>query len=168
MNLRSCPYENEVRELITRGQWPQAAAPDLRSHADACRSCSDLVLVAESFRQARASTIAAARPGPAGVLWWRAQLRRRNAAVARLSRPILSAEIFALAFALVAGISFLIFEAMQSDSWLTWLQQLPQSAALHWDELFSAAALNSAWMWMMLGPALLLAGVAVYMVTDRQ
>ena len=166
--LTSCPCETELRELLAHGQWPAAATPELRTHIEGCRSCADLVLVANAFQKARAGTMAAAKPVAPGVLLWRAQLRRRNAAIERLTRPLLGAHIFALVFTLVAGVGFVVFETLRTDAWRTWLQQLPQSAALHWDELLSAAALNSAWTWMMLGPALLLAGVAVYMVADRQ
>ena len=170
--LTSCPYENELRDLINLGQWPQAAGPELRAHVNVCRSCGDLTLVGQAFRQARSTTIAAARPGPAGVLWWRAQLRRRNAVVERISRPLLGAEIFALAFTLVAGIGFLIFEALRSDTWLAWLQQLPQSAAAHWDAFRSTGAIDPNWSLLVVLPALatllLVGAVAVFLATDKQ
>lgn len=169
MMLTPCPYEIEVRDLAMHGQWPASAAPELRAHVAACRSCADLVLVADAFQKARAGTIAAAKPIAPGVLLWRAQLRRRNAVVERLTRPLLGAQIFALAFTLAIGVGFLIFEALRTDAWRTWLQDLPQSAVLQWDNWLVAAAANPAWTWIMLGPALLLlAGVAVYKVTDRQ
>ncbi len=174
MTLTSCPYENEVRELINRGQWPVAAAtaPELRAHLSTCRTCSDLALVSEAFQRARAQAIAAARPGSAGALWWRAQLRRRNAAVERIGRPLLRAQIFALAVSLLAGIGFTVFEARNGIAWLTWLQELPQTAALHWDELRSAGALDQSWNWMVLLPAFatlaLLGGVAIYLGADKQ
>src|SRR5580693_232629 len=106
MNLKSCPHEKEIRELVARGQWPVAAEPDLRGHVAGCRCCSDLVLVAGAFQRARAESVAAARPGSPGALWWRAQLRRRNAVIERISRPLFGAEIFALAVALLAGLGF--------------------------------------------------------------
>jgi hypothetical protein len=170
--LTSCPHEIEIRNLVTRGQWPQAAAPELRAHIVACRTCGDLALVSEAFQQARASTIAAARPGSAGALWWRAQLRRRNAVVERISRPLLGAEIFALAVSLLAGVGFVVFEARNGVAWLTWLQQLPQTAASHWDALRATGALDQSANWMVFLPAFatlaLLGGIAVYMATDRQ
>jgi hypothetical protein len=170
--LTSCPREKELRELIAGGQWPAACPPEMRAHVDGCLSCSDLALVAAAFRSARAATLAAAKPIPPGVLWWRAQLRRRNAAVERLARPLIGAQIFALVFFLLLGAGFLFFEALRSESWLAWLQQLPQDAALHWDNLRSSVLADPAWSWMILAPAaaslLLLTGVAVYLATDRQ
>jgi len=171
MSLRACPREKELRELLARGQWPFAAetAPELHAHVAACRSCSDLVLVAESVREARAVSAASARLAPPGVLWWRAQLRRRNAAVVRVTRTLFGAQVFALAFTLLAGVGFVVFEALTSNLWRAWFQQLPQNAALRWDNLLASVTADPAWTWMMLGPALLLlGGVAVYMATDRQ
>jgi hypothetical protein len=171
MTLKGCPRENELRDAMARGQWPLAAENDaeLRAHISKCRSCSDLVVVSEAFGKARAVSTASARLVPPGILWWRAQLRRRNAAIERVTRPLLGAQIFALAFTLLAGVGFLVFEAMTSDSWRIWLQQLPQNAALDWSNLLASAAAGPVWMWMTIGPALLLlGGVAVYMATDRQ
>ena len=171
MTLNNCCREKEIRELLERGQWPLAAevAPELRAHVDGCRACSDFVLVAQTFRNARAQSTATARLVPPGVLWWRAHLRRRNAAIERLTRPLLGGQIFALIVTLLAGACFFGFVARPSDGWLPWLQQLPQSTALHWDSLRALIVANPLWTWMMLGPALvLLGGVAVYMATERQ
>jgi hypothetical protein len=171
MMTYGCPREDDIRELLARGQWSLAAemAPELHAHAAVCRRCSDLVLVAEAFRKARAESAAPARLMPPGVLWWRAQLRRRNAAVERITRPLVGAQIFALAFMLLAGVGFLVFDALRGDSWLTWLRYLPQNAALHWDGLLASAATDPARTWMLLSPALLLlGGVAVYMATEKQ
>jgi hypothetical protein len=168
--LQPCSRAQELRELIRLGQWPAACPAELREHVSECRSCSDLVLVDEAFRQARAASAASARLMPPGVLWWRAQLRRRNEALERIARPLISAEVFALALALLAGVGYLVFEALTGDAWLAWLEDLPESVALHWDNLVASATGDPAWTWMMLAPALLLlGGVAVaYMATDRR
>ena len=171
MTFTSCSREKDVRELIARGQWRLAAetAPELHAHVAVCRMCADLVLVSEAFSRARSESAASAQLFPPGVLWWRAQLRRRNAAVEQVARPLLRGQIFALAFTLLAGVGFLIFEATTSDSWRAWLEQLPQNTALHWDQLLASASADPMWTWLMIGPALLLlGGVAVYMATDRQ
>ncbi len=170
--LTPCPFEKELHELLVKGRWPQAAAPDLRAHITTCRSCSKLALVTETFRRARAATIAVARPGSPGVLWWRAQLRRRNAAVESITRPLLGAQIFALAFTLLVGAGFLIFEALRSDTWRTWLQRIPQSAAAQWDAFRATGAIDPGWGLLVVLPVvatvLLLGAFAVYLATDRQ
>jgi predicted anti-sigma-YlaC factor YlaD len=171
MTLKGCPREREVRELIARGQWPLTAetSPELHAHAAACRSCGDLVRVAEAFRAARSASISSARLVPPGVLWWRAQLRRRNAAMERVTHTLFGAQVFALAATLFAGLIFVVFEAVTSDAWRLGLLQLPQNAARDWNDLVASATANPAWTWMMIGPALaLLGGVAVYLSLEKQ
>jgi hypothetical protein len=181
MKLTFCPYEKEVRELMARGQWPPAwfaaCPPELLAHVSDCRSCGDLVLISKAFQQARVETLAAARPVSPAVLLWRAQLRRRNAAVERVSLPFLSAQIFACAVALIAAVGFAGFESRSGVQWLTlsywhdWFVQLPQAAAAQWDSLSFASQAGSGLTWIVLIPAVatlvLLGGVAVYLATDK-
>ena len=122
MMMRSCTREAEVKALVERGQWPQACAPDLRDHVSTCRSCSELALVTAAFQRARNQAVGAAKIGSPGLLWWRAQLRRRNVAVERISKPILSAQIFALAVNLVVAAAVAVWQARHGVAWLTWLQ----------------------------------------------
>jgi hypothetical protein len=172
MTLKTCPRENEIRDFLGCGQWLQAAPPELLAHAADCRSCSDLILVANAFQKARDESSSAARLVPPGILWWRAQLRRRNAAVERLARPLLSAQIFALAVTLLAIAGFAAFEARNGVAWLVWLQRFPQNTAMQWDNLRSAMLADPGWSLTILLPVLctliLLGGIAVYMATDRQ
>lgn len=178
MKRISCPNENEVRELIARGQWPVACPPELRAHVTGCRTCGNLVLISEAFREARAESVAAARPVPASILLWRAQLRRRNAAAERLNRPLLGAQIFALGVFLLGAVGFTGFEVQNGAAWLTWgywsdwLARLPQAAASQLMSLSADSLTGSAWNWMVLLPAiatlLLVGAVAVYFATDKQ
>jgi hypothetical protein len=178
MNLTFCPYEKEVRQLMARGQWPDACPPELRTHVSSCRTCGDLVLISEAFQHARVESLAAARPVAPAVLLWRAQLRKRNAAMERIARPLLGAQIFACAVALFAALGFAGFEARSGVAWLTWsywhdwFVQLPQAAAAQWASLSSASLAGSTWTWMVLVPALatlvLLGGAVVYVATDKQ
>ncbi len=165
--LQNCPHEKEIREMIEGVQWPVAATPELRAHVDSCRTCSDLALVAGAFRQARAEALPAAKLVSPGILQWRAQLRRRNTAIERLTRPLLGAQIFALAAVVAACVGFAAFEARHGVAWLAWLGQLSQGG-LHLNILFSG---GNELTWLVLFPALatlgLLGGVAVYMATDR-
>ena len=182
MMLRSCPREAEVKALLERGQWPQACAPDLRDHVSTCRSCSELALVTTAFQRARNQAIGAAKPGSPGLLWWRAQLRRRNVAVERISKPILSAQIFALAVNLVVAAAVTVWQARHGVAWLTWLQELAHSINSQWlgslllndllhIDLFSSGS-NS-----LLGPLMLISAlsalalvgcVVVYFASQKQ
>lgn len=176
MMLRACPREKEVKELVERGQWPVAAAtaPELRAHVDGCRSCGDLVLVAMAFQNARAEAAGEAKVGSAGALWWRAQLRRRNAAVERLGRPILGAQIFALAVNLLLVVGLVVWQARHG---LTWFAQLPLTASFHldsgWlDSGWFDSLLSSGWSSLVLifaaATLALLSGVVVYLAAEKQ
>ncbi len=177
MMLRSCPREAEVKALVERGQWPQACASELRTHVDNCRSCSELVLVTAAFQRARNQAVGAAKLGSPGLLWWRAQLRRRNAAVERISRPILSAQIFALAVNLIVATAVAVWQARHGLAWLTWLEQLPHNVSMQWfnslvpDELFNfgAGSLMSPLVLIFAASALLLVGgVVAYFASEKQ
>lgn len=100
--MKPCGFEKEVSLALRQGRWPAAADPALRQHVDACPSCSDLLLVTETLRHSRALAAQAAVLPPPGILYWRAQLRRRAGAVERMSRPIVFAEGVALAATLLA------------------------------------------------------------------
>ncbi|MDR3750966.1 MAG: hypothetical protein P4K94_05710 [Terracidiphilus sp.] len=172
MILRSCPFEKEVAQLLAQGGWPAACAPELRAHVTSCRSCGDLVLVQQAFQRARAHSTAAVPLVSPGVLWWRAQLRRRQAAVERVGRPILGAQIFALAVNLLLVVTFLAYQVRHGLSWLSWIEQLPQSFTLHLEALWPSALADSGMSLLVLIPALatlaLLSGVVVYLAADRQ
>lgn len=177
MTLRSCPREAEVKSLVERGQWPQVCAPELQAHVSSCHSCSEFALVTTAFHQARNQAIGAAKLGSPGLLWWRAQLRRRNAAVERISRPILSAQIFALAVNVVLAVGVAVWQARHGLAWLTWLQQLPQNVSSHWFialvpvDLFrsGAASLPGPLVMFAALSALALVGcVVVYFASERQ
>jgi hypothetical protein len=177
MRLTPCPFEKEVRQSMARGQWPDACTLELRTHASGCRACGDAVLISGAFQHARVESLAAARPISPAVLLWRAQLRRRTAAMERVARPLLGAQIFACAVAVLAALGFAGFEARNGADWLTWsywsdwFAQLPQAAAAQWDSLSGGSPAGSGWGWMVVIPAVatlvLLGGVAVYFATDK-
>ncbi len=172
MMLNPCSREKEVADLLRRGQWPAACAPELRAHVSACRSCGDQVLVTETFQLTRSEATGATRISTPGALWWRAQLRRRNAAVESIGKPIIGAQIFALAINLFIVVAFLVYQARQGVGWLSWLEQLPEAYSLHLDNLSQSALLNPGWSFMVLIPAVatlaLLGGVVIYLASERQ
>jgi hypothetical protein len=172
MTFVSCTCEKEIRELVERGQWPLAAPPELKSHAVACRTCADLVLVAGAFQRARATTIAAAKPATPGAIWWRAQLRSRQQAFERIQRPLIGAQVFALVAILLPIIGFVAFEARNLLAWLNSLGKLSQSAQLHAGDLSSSTPSGSASGLILVAVAAatfaLVAGVAVYFDAERK
>jgi hypothetical protein len=171
MTFSPCSREKEVAELIARGQWPQASSPELVAHASSCRSCGELILVTSAFQRARSQAASAAKLSSPGALWWRAQLRRRNAAVERVGKPILGAQIFALALYLFAAVAIVVSQARHGLNWLSWAQ-LPQLSSLHLEALWPSTLFNPGWGLLVLIPALatlaLLGGVVVYLASEKQ
>jgi hypothetical protein len=102
-----------------------------------------------------------------GAIWWRAQLRRRNAAIEKMSRPIVGAQIFALVLVVAVGAGALVW---QGSILKGWLQDLPH--ALHLNALMPPSLSQSASMSWIVVPALatiaLLGGVVVYLSNEKQ
>jgi len=165
MTFRGCTREPELQELLHRGQWPKACSDELRTHVAACRSCRELILVRQALGAERLKASAEARLEAPGVLWWRAQLRRRNAAMDRIAKPFLGAQIFALAVCLVSAVVYIVAQARKGFDWLAWLADLPR--ALHLGALIPGSL--STWIAVSLaGMLALMGGVMVYMATGER
>ena len=168
--LRPCPREKEVKALVERGQWPLAAPAELLAHAGSCRACSDAALVSQIFREARAHAGGPEHAVSPGMIWWRAQLRRRNEAMSRLERPALAAYFFALGLALVVTAAFLIAQARQGTGWLTQLKTLVMQA-LNLPALWDSALSGSGAAWITISALLtflLIAATSIYLAIDRR
>jgi hypothetical protein len=172
MTLSACPRDKEVLDLLARGHWPQACSADLRTHVDDCRSCAEQVLVTQAFQQARTEALAAVNLTSPGVLWWRAQLRRRNAAVERVGKPIVGAQIFALFVTLAVAVVFLVSQASHGLRWMAWFNKLQPSVALHLQMTWPSDLLSSGWILMIVIPVfatvLLLSGALIYFASEKQ
>jgi hypothetical protein len=177
MTFGPCVHEKELTALLALGHYPHACPPDLRAHVSACRSCSELALVTRAFQTARAQTAAAANLASPGLLWWRAQLRRRNEAVERVGKPILGANIFALSVMFLFAIGFLATQATSGLRWLSWFKQIPpapafHAPAFHLQSVWPSALLSSTWGLPLLIPVCatltLLGGVVVYLALEKQ
>jgi hypothetical protein len=124
MMRKACSRQSEVKELLDHGHWPHACPAELRAHLAGCASCTELLLVTQAFRQSRAVTASQAILPAAGAIWWRAQLRRRNAAVERIGRPLVGAYVFALAFIVVVAAVAVISQVHHGFSWFDQLSQM--------------------------------------------
>jgi hypothetical protein len=165
----TCEHEREIAELLHRGHWPQASAPELRAHMAGCRACSELVLVTQVFQQARREAAAIPRLDTPGAIWWRAHLRRRNAAIERIGRPLLGAQFFALALSLVVAAGSVIWQVRQGHSLISWVGSLPRILRL--DVLFPASLANQDLALWVLIPILatiaLLSSVVIFMTSEK-
>ncbi len=166
MSPFTCKREAELSGLLQRGQWPQASPADLRAHVASCRSCSDLIVVTETLQAARKQTTELPRLEAAGAIWWRSQLRRRNAAIEQVTRPIFGAQLFAFAMALVVLAAVAVWQA---GTWSAWFAELP--GTLHLDALIPSSMPESNVLWVLL-PTLatiaLLSGVVVYLTSEKR
>jgi hypothetical protein len=167
--ISNCSHLSEVRQALSAGHWPQAVAPELRAHAAACNRCTQEILITQHLFAAKTSAIAAFQaqtppPAPA-LLWWRAQLRRRNAALAQAARPIAAAQIFAIAITAAAAIGLIAthWDFLLSHTAHTPGASLPVSS-------FTALLGNWGLAPLVLAITLIatLGGVALYLSTDRQ
>ena len=169
MTLGPCSREKELAALLAHGQWPHAAPAELRAHATTCRSCAELALVTSAFRTARTTAAAAAPHVSPGILWWRAQLRRRNAAIERVSRPILGAQIFAFAVCIAVAIGFTVSHAAQGLDWIASLSQLLRPPSIDLSKLWPASSASPFWVLVpLLAILALVGGAVVYFASSEE
>jgi len=132
-----CPHEQDVLDLVAIGQWPARADATLVAHAAACETCRDLASVAGAIIESR-DTLPTAHVPDASVVWYRAQVRARLDAASRAGRPMLFAQIAA-----VAGIAAIVLVWSGAGSqwlaaWWQWLAGLVPERS---------ADTTSAWAW---------------------
>jgi hypothetical protein len=93
-------------------------------------------------------------------------LRRRNAAVERVARPILGAYVFALAFVVFAGLGLAVRQFRHGFGVFDWLAQSQIASGLESLSLF-----NSGWSLLLVLPifatVVLVSAVVVYLTTER-
>lgn len=167
MRLGACQCEKDVAELVKRGQWPALASAELRAHVEACAACRDLVAVMGAFQRERGVAAAQARLEAPGVLWWRAQLRRRNAALRQVGRPLVVAQVFAVALGAVAAVLCAVFASRYEAGWMGLVAGLP--SALHIQQMLPEAWRNTPapWVVLLLVAGLgLMGGVVVYRASE--
>ncbi len=161
-----CAREKEVAELVERGQWAHACSQDLRDHVENCRVCGELVLVKRALQREKTEAMTQPVLLSANALWWRAQLRKRNEALEKIARPILGAEIFALATLALVAVCGLGLELRQGIDWRAWV------ASIHLDALRPTSLANfegSLWFVVPLLAALaVVSGLVVYFVLEKQ
>jgi hypothetical protein len=172
MIFKACPREPEIAELLHSGRWPAVCSTELDLHVSSCRRCSDLVLVKQALHGLRVEAVSEARLDSPGVLLWRAQLRRRNAAFASVGRPIAGAQIFALLTFILVAFGLVASQAKHGIQWMSWFDEAPQMRAFHLETLWSFSFMRADWNLMILIPTLgalaILSGVVLYLASEKQ
>ena len=170
MNLFFCPSEPELEATLRQGRWPHACDPDLRAHVDGCRDCQELVLITQTLQKAKPNGQQLALLRSPGLLWWRAQLRRRNEAIQTVTEPLALAEKAGL-FGLLAAFCVLVWQGGVSSYLLNLFQSLSSSGFSSLGELWAAASGTNVWI-LVLGvggivvPAFF-AGFAIVLLRDK-
>jgi hypothetical protein len=162
MKLDPCAFEKEVMAAVQSGQWPTACGPALQAHVENCRHCAELVAVSRTLQAIRSDAVAQAKLAAPGLLFWKAQLRRRNEALKQITRPVLAAEIVGIGVTLVAlGLILLkwIFEKGNPA-------QEASGTVINW------VTSGGSWGWFLAAATtltvVLFAGVALYLVTAKE
>lgn len=169
MNLYSCKYQREVTAALRERQWPEVCTPELRKHVEECAACRDLVLVSQSLRRTRQQTMSIAQPVSPGLLWWKAQIRRRQEMVERAQKPFAIFEIITMVVSLIVVV---IFAASQRSVLKAWLDSFthtshPESSQFDWvQQLFAGSSL---WLPLLISTVILgLAGGLVAFLIHRE
>jgi hypothetical protein len=166
MSPFSCAREKETAELLERGQWPHACPEELRGHVEGCRVCGELVLVKSAFGRARVHAMTLPVLPSASALWWRAQLRRRNEALEKIGRPLLGAEIFALAMLVLVAVCGLGWALRHGSSPSAWFEAVRLETL--WPGSLTSFA-GSLWYVVPLLAALaVVSGLVVYFASEKQ
>lgn len=100
----SCPCERDVLDLVAIGQWPSRADATLRAHVAACATCAEVAAVAAVVREWADDPRPVTVPD-AAVVWYRAQVRAKEEAARRASRPVLAAQLVALVTVILAVVT---------------------------------------------------------------
>ena len=151
MNLFFCSSEKELEATLRQGRWPHACDPNLRAHVDGCPDCQELVLVTQTLQRAKSNGEQLARLHSPGLLWWRAQLRRRHEAIQSVTRPLALAEKVGL-LALFVAFCVVVWQAGQSADLLNLFRGFSSSVFSLLEELLATVSGANVWI-MVLGVA---------------
>ncbi len=128
MRLRGCPREIELSDALRAGLWPAGCDAALREHVECCESCRSTAVIADLLREDRAETMRTMPLASPGLLWWRAQILQRQAAIRRASLPVHVAVTVSLVTSAVIVVSVLLSLRSQIASWISSIVAVPVSA----------------------------------------
>jgi len=104
MTMVECPRESDVLDAVASEKWPHRVTAELADHVSSCGVCSDVLTVASAVRAEHEQMWQDASLPSSAQAWWRAEMRVRQEAVRKASRPIAVAQAAAILVTLaVAG-----------------------------------------------------------------
>jgi hypothetical protein len=159
-----CEREQDVLDALAAGRWPDRCNEELRLHVSACAICRDLADVATVLVGDQDAAWRDARVPPAGVVWWRAQLRAREDAARAAGRPV--AFIQGVAASAAVWLVIALFRAIPVEyvsEWRTWFVSLLPNATLTMADVSRVTATLPLIVFLIVGAWLLLAPLAIYL-----
>jgi hypothetical protein len=133
MKIIECPREADVLDAVASEKWPHRVAPELAGHVASCAVCADVVAVAQAMRIDHDAMWQEASIPSSGQTWWRAEIRARQEAIRRASRPIAIAQA-------AAAIGALTLTAV--IGWFVWSWERQEPSVFDLSK-FSAQAMTS-------------------------
>ncbi len=141
MNNTECTREQEAIQVVQSGRWPDRCPEDLRSHIAQCAVCPDVVEITLAFRDDLEVALPDLQVPPPGLVWWRAELRARQEAMRKVSRPMTLVQAFGGACAVGVAVALIsrawpsLKEAMAridltAFSYLQWTMMIAVAIAL--------------------------------------
>ena len=166
MAVYECPREVDVVDAVTTGRWPARCEAELMDHVASCGPCADIAATLGTILEDAERLQTDAPVPPSSVVWWRARLRARDAAIRDAVRPIAVAQMAGLLClgALIGAVAVLAapwFAAISASG----REVLEAGAGM----LAASAQLTSGWLPLVAGLAasLLLAPLALYFALAR-
>jgi hypothetical protein len=105
MRPLACAHEHEVVRAVLMRRWPDSVDQELRSHAETCANCAEVITVAAVLGQHRDETLRDIHVPAAGQVWWRAALRAHAEAAHAARRPMVWLQGIAGASAVGLGVA---------------------------------------------------------------
>jgi hypothetical protein len=141
---------------------------DLADHLSSCAACAEAVAIAAAFRAEREAAVAEAPVPSAGVVWWKADLRKRREQAQAACRPVLLAHGVALVALLAAILGAASMLAPHAGALLGDLSAWPGSSVRLPLPSLDLAALAQPGIVLAAAAALLLAPLALYLAFSRE
>ena len=120
MRIPECKREYEVFEATTSGKKFDV---ELGNHVSNCDICNDVVVVARALFEQHATRLELHVP-PAGLVWWRAELRARQEATRVAERPLTLVHAFAGACAIGVALALIVGMLPWVQDWMIYWSDL--------------------------------------------
>lgn len=120
--MRECDREQDVLDALTARRWPERCDEALRDHVNGCPVCKDLAQITAAIANDHDALWSSARVPPAGVVWWRAQLRAREDNARAAGQPVAFIQGVAASVALWLLVS--VYRALPAgyvSEWRAWI-----------------------------------------------